>query len=256
MRPQNKAPGRRVHARLIRPDELKSWILHEDGQVVVINKPGDVVCHPSKAGPASSLAGAVREYLGLAVAHLVFRLDRETSGVVVFAKTAEVASRLQGALSGRRAKKSYLAIMTGELAGPAVVDQPLGPAGGALVLARTAVRPDGKPARTTFIPFSRGGGFTFARVLPETGRKHQIRAHAQWLGHPLVGDKIYGPDERCFLEFLETGWTPALEARLLLPRQALHCAEVDLREAGLDRVFSAPLPADLRAFCLSREVPV
>ncbi len=255
MRPENKAPDGRVRVRLIRPDELKSWILHEDGQVVVINKPGDVVCHPSKAGPASSLAGAVREYLGLAAAHLVFRLDRETSGVVVFARTPEVAARLQGALSGRRARKSYLAIMTGELTEPAAVDQPLGPAEGALVLARTAARPDGKPARTVFVPLSRGGGFTLARALPETGRKHQIRAHAQWLGHPLVGDKIYGPDERCFLEFLETGWTPALEARLLLPRQALHCSEIDLREAGLDRVFSAPLPADLRAFCRGRCFP-
>ncbi|MES1167186.1 MAG: RluA family pseudouridine synthase, partial [Pseudomonadota bacterium] len=72
---------------------------------------------------------------------------------------------------------------------------------------------------------------------------------AQWLGHALVGDKIYGPDARLYLEFIDTGWTEALAGRLLLSRQALHCAEIDLRMAGLTEVFTAPLPADMRAFC-------
>jgi 23S rRNA pseudouridine1911/1915/1917 synthase len=93
------------------------------------------------------------------------------------------------------------------------------------------------------------------RVVTETGRKHQIRAHAQWLGHALVGDKIYGPDARLYLEFIETGWTAALTARLLLSRQALHCAEIDLRPAGLSAVFTAPLPADLREFCRTNGLP-
>ena len=88
--------------------------------------------------------------------------------------------------------------------------------------------------------------------MPETGRKHQIRAHAQWLGLPVVGDKIYGPDELLYLEFIEHGWTDALAAKLLLPRQALHCAKIDLQPAGLAFIFTAPLPGDLRAFCESR----
>jgi 23S rRNA pseudouridine1911/1915/1917 synthase len=86
-------------------------------------------------------------------------------------------------------------------------------------------------------------------VTTETGRKHQIRAHAQWLGHSLVGDKIYGPDARLYLDFIDRGWTPELQALLHVPRQALHCARIDLAPAGMPFAFRAPLPADLRAFC-------
>ncbi len=247
---------REPRVRIMTPGEIKSWIIHEDGQVIVINKPGDVVCHPSKAGPWSSLAGAVREYSGLAVSHLVFRLDRETSGVVVFAKDPVMADRLQKAVRLRQTGKVYLAVMTGEFSEPVTVDQPLGDDVKSPVLAKSAVRPDGQAAVTHFTPLSRGGGFTLARVVTETGRKHQIRAHAQWLGRCLVGDKIYGPDERLFLDFIDTGWTPALAEKLLLPRQALHCSEIDMRKAGLDRVFTAPLPADLREFCAARGITV
>lgn len=248
--------ARLVNVGQIAPAELDSWIIHNDEQVIVVNKPGDLICHPSKDGPWSSLAGAVRERFGLAAAHLVFRLDRETSGVVVLAKTPAVAARLQTAMQRRRVGKTYLAIMTGELPGPVTVDQPLGPDEGSPVYFKTGVRPDGQAAVTHFFPLSCGGGFTLARVTTETGRMHQIRAHAQWLGHSLAGDKVYGPDDRCYLDFLDNGWTPALEEKLLLPRQALHCAEIDLRKAGLERVFTVPLPADLHAFCAARGLPV
>lgn len=247
---------RLVRARLIAPDELKSWILHDDESVIVVNKPGDVVCHPSKAGPRSSLVGAVREYSGLAVSHLVFRLDRETSGVVVFAKTSAVAGRLQKALRLRQAGKAYLAIMTGEFAEPVTVNQPLGGDERSPVFAKSAVRLDGQAAVTHFAPLSHGGGFTLVRVVTGTGRKHQIRAHAQWLGKCLVGDKIYGPDAGCFLDFIDHGWTPVLAEKLLMSRQALHCSGIDLRKAGLDRVFSAPLPGDMRAFCEARGIVI
>ncbi len=106
------------------------------------------------------------------------------------------------------------------------------------------------------MPLGWGGGFTLARVHQVTGRKHQIRAHAHWLGYPVVGDKIYGPDDRLYLGFIDGGWTPALAEKLLLPRQALHCAEIDLRESGLDFVFRAPLPDDLSTFCATHGLPV
>jgi 23S rRNA pseudouridine1911/1915/1917 synthase len=99
------------------------------------------------------------------------------------------------------------------------------------------------------------GGFTLAEVRIETGRKHQIRAHAQWLGYPVVGDKIYGPDARCYLEFIDRGWTPALAARLLHERQALHCLRIEL-EGGANgegaRTWRAPLAPDLVGFCAAR----
>ncbi|KXU35792.1 RNA pseudouridine synthase [Cephaloticoccus primus] len=248
-------PPKPEHVRLISEAELHSWIVHEDDAVVVLNKPGDVVCHPSKAGPWSSLVGAVREGLGLAQVHLVFRLDRETSGVVVIAKTAAVASRLQKAMQERRVGKAYLAILAGELRAAQSVDQPLGDDLESPVFIKTAVRAEGEggaTARTHFQPIAAANGFTFARVVTETGRKHQIRAHAQWLGHSLVGDKIYGPDARLYLDFIDSGWSERLAEKLLLPRQALHCAEIDLREAGLDAVFTAPLAADMRAFAAAR----
>jgi 23S rRNA pseudouridine1911/1915/1917 synthase len=238
--------------RMIAPEELPGWILHEDEHLLVINKPGDVVCHPSKAGPWSSLIGALREHTGLPVMHLIFRLDRETSGVVVLAKDASTASRLQRAMQERRVTKSYLVILTGDLREAVTVDQPLGDDVTTPVFIKTCVRPDGKPAVTRFEPLAANGDFTLARAMPETGRKHQIRAHAHWLGHTVVGDKIYGPDPRHYLEFIDHGWTDALAAKLLLPRQALHCAEIDLTAAGAPQIFRAPLAEDMHAFCRAR----
>ena len=259
--------------RMIAPEEMRAWIVHEDERLLVVDKPGDVVCHPSKDGPWSSLVGAVREVAKLEAAHLVFRLDRETSGLVVFAKDAKMASRLQKAVQQRRVAKAYLAVMTGELIAPVTVAQPLGADTTSPVFVKSMVRADGQAAVTHFMPLAWSGtgvspvglsevgknhgrdaqatSFTLARVVTETGRKHQIRAHAQWLGHSLVGDKIYGPDARLFLEFIDGGWTPALAEKLLLPRQALHCAEIDLRLAGIEQVFSSKLPADMAEFCAS-----
>lgn len=277
---------------MIDPGEVPGWVVYEDADLLVVNKPGDVVCHPSKAGPWSSLVGALREYSGLPTVHLVFRLDRETSGIVVLAKHAAMASRLQVAMQKRKVGKAYLAVLTGHLREPITVNQPLGDDHHSVVFLKSAVTPDGQPSITHFTPLAlsaageRGasgeterlaqarpyaGGampgvplntpgerhagaaaataFTLARVVTETGRKHQIRAHAQWLGYPLVGDKIYGPDARCYLEFIDHGWTENLARQLLLSRQALHCAEIDLRAAGLDYVFKAPLASDLQAFC-------
>lgn len=236
-------------ARMISPDEIPAWIVYEDSRLLVVAKPGDVVCHPSKAGPWSSLVGALREYAQLATVHLVFRLDRETSGIVVLAKDPDMASRLQTAMSRRKIGKAYLAVLTGELRERVTVDQPLGDDLASPVFIKSTVTPDGQPSISHFHPLARGGGFTLVRVVTESGRKHQIRAHAQWLGHSLVGDKIYGPDARCYLEFIDHGWTENLRRQLLLPRQALHCAEIDLRPAGLEHVFTAPLPADLAEFC-------
>lgn len=240
--------------RIATAQELAEWTLYEDERLFVVNKPGDFVCHPSKEGPWSSLVGAAREYLGLPTVHLIFRLDRETSGVVVFAKDATTGRRLQMAAQDRRYGKIYWTILRGELRESVFVDQPLGPDFESGVAAKNRVVPlgQGQTAQTKFKPLAHGGGFTLAEVVTETGRKHQIRAHALWLKYPLVGDKIYGGDPSLFLDFVDNGWSDRLGERLLLPRQALHCAEIDLRPAGEPHVFRAPLPADLRQFCEQR----
>jgi 23S rRNA pseudouridine1911/1915/1917 synthase len=239
---------------LITAEEFRGWVTHEDEQLLVVDKPGDVVCHPSKHGPWSSLVGAARESTGLPRIHLVFRLDRETSGIVVMAKDERTAARLQTAMQKRRVAKRYLAILTGLVEGPVTVDQPLGDDTSSPVFIKSAVDPLGRPSVTHFAPLAVGGGCTLVSVVTETGRKHQIRAHAQWMGHPLVGDKIYGPDARLYLDFIDRGWDAALEAKLLLPRQALHCASIDLGSGAGGGCYQAPLPADLSAFCEARGI--
>ncbi len=235
---------------LLTPDEVRSWILVENDEVIVFNKPGWVVCHPSKNGPFSSLVGAAREVLGLDRVHLISRLDRETSGLVVLARDRLLARRLQMAMAARQVSKRYRAILHGRLAGRVEVSQPLGPDPASPVAVKQCVQPpaDAQKAQTTFIPLAYRGGFTLAEVIPHTGRKHQIRAHAQWIGHAVAGDKVYGPDPTLYLEFIEHGWTPHLAAALPLARQALHAARLDF-ETG-DGAFSweAPLSADLEAF--------
>lgn len=240
--------------RLIDPNEFSRWIVEQDDDVIVLNKPGDVVCHPSKNGPWSSLVGACREFLGLPRVHLIYRLDRETSGVMVFAKHSRAAGRLQTAVEGRRVRKLYLAILAGELRGPVVVDEPLGRDFASPIAARQAVvrGPEGRPAVTEFLPLAVGGGFTLARVRPRTGRQHQIRVHAAWLGCPLVGDKLYGPDPLLFLEFIRDGFTPRLAEQLVLPRHALHARAMQFDPGEGGRTFAAPLTEDLRSFARER----
>ncbi len=240
--------------RLINREDFASWVVQDDAALLVVNKPPFVVVHPSKAGPWSSLVGAAREFTGLARMHLVFRLDRETSGVVVLAKERGWASRLQTAVQQRRVAKRYLAILHGEFSGERVVDVPIGPDLGSVVFAkrRAAPAPEAVPARTIFRARACAGGFTIVEAEPVTGRTHQIRAHAEWLGYRVVGDKIYGPSPACFLEFLEGGWNASLAQRLLLDRQALHCASMTFQLADGPLTFTAPPTADLVAFARER----
>jgi 23S rRNA pseudouridine1911/1915/1917 synthase len=234
---------------MVTPDELESWVLHHDDDLLVVNKPAHVVCHPSKHGPWSSLIGACRALLGCERLHMPSRLDRETSGVVVVAKTEAMTRRLHRAAVRRDISKTYLALLEGRLERPVVVDQPIGPAAGALVAARRAVVEDGVSASTEFVPLARGAALTLTRVVPRTGRMHQIRVHAAWLGHPVAGDKLYGPDERLFLEFLEHGWTERLERLLRIDRQALHAAEWSAPELH----FTAPVPPEFTALLEASE---
>ena len=232
----------------IEPDELESWILQNDDRLLVVNKPGLVVCHPSKHGPWSSLVGACREYLGVERLHMPSRLDRETSGVVVLAKDAALGSALQKAIQLREVSKTYLAILEGRLAEPVTVEQPIGKDTGSEVVVRRWVTPDGAASTTAFEPIESNGAYTLVRIRPLTGRLHQIRVHAAWLGHPVAGDKLYGPDQRLFLEFIAEGFTRNLASKLPLRRQALHASQLEFRLESGTMTFDAPLAADLAEF--------
>lgn len=234
----------------ITPEEFASWILADSADLAVLNKPGGVVCHPSKHGPWSSLAGAAREFFALPVIHMPFRLDRETSGVWLAVKRRELASGIQRAVEQRLARKVYIAILSGRLREAVTVDRPIARdlASSVWTKRRTVDPPEGQPALTRFEPLEWGSRGTLTRVIPATGRLHQIRVHAAFLGHPVVADKVYGPDETLYIEFVERGFTARLAAALPLRRQALHCASVEI--PGFGR-WTAPLAADLAGWWTS-----
>lgn len=231
--------------------ELRSWIIQDDNDIILINKPALVVCHPSKRGPWSSLVGACRECLGYERTHLIARLDRETSGIILLAKHRLAARHFQMALERRAVTKSYLAILEGSLTESIEVDAAIGKDPDSIIHCKSAVRSNGKKqeAQTRFTPIHSTPNYTLAHVEPQTGRKHQIRVHAQHIEHAVAGDKLYGPDETHFLDFIESGWTEKLAASLPLNRQALHAFRMtfDL-ESGV-RSFTAPPTEDLILFC-------
>jgi len=232
----------------ITPDELESWILPQpDPRLIVINKPGLIVCHPSKHGPWSSLIGACREYLGVERLHMPSRLDRETSGVVVLSRDPALGSQLQTAIQNRAVDKTYIAILDGALENACTVNQPIGrDANSAIAVRQWIDLEHGAQAETTFEPVCTNGQYTLAVVRPRTGRLHQIRVHAASIGHAVAADKLYGPDPSYFLEFIREGFTRNLARQLPLRRHALHALRIEFRDLGH---FVAPLAADLSEFC-------
>lgn len=256
MSPLDDQPLPPAEAPLVNPADLPGWVRFQDERLLVIDKPGWLVVHPSKNGPWSSLAGALREGMGLQTIRFVYRLDRETSGVIILAKDEATGSRLQKAMMKRLVGKAYVAILEGALTERTEVNRALGPDTTANVTVKQRVVESGtegaQEARTVFHPLIARGGYTLVGVELHTGRKHQIRAHAEWLGRRVVGDKLYGPDPSLYLEFAEHGWTERHSALLPLTRQALHCAAIDLHPAHLDYRLTAPWPADLARFAERR----
>ncbi len=238
-------------APLVDPAEFPNWIVQEDDNLLIINKPGWLVCHPSKNGPMSSLVGVVREYTGADKLHLVARLDRETSGLIVFAKRPSVARKFQMAIQNRIVKKAYIALMEGTFEESIHVDLPIARRRGGPVIVKSEVSYDrtSQSAVTDFIPLISKNDTTLCRVEPETGRKHQIRVHAEHLKHRIIGDKIYGPDETLYIEFIESGWTDRLAAALPIQRQALHCYRYDFEFPEGTVSFTADLQHDMLNFC-------
>ena len=225
-------------------------ILLEDDDVLVVDKPGGLVCHSASRPEHTSLVVLLRDH-GLETPRLINRLDRETSGLVIVAKNERAGKNLGKQVLRREIQKEYRAICWGEFQQAAgTIDQPIAVTSGSPVYTKRVVDPAGKPSVTEYSVAQKLAGFTVVSLRPQTGRAHQLRVHLAWLGHPIVGDKIYGPDERLYLEFIAHGVTDALLDQLLLPRHALHASTVTFRhpDTQLPVTCRAALPADMARF--------
>ena len=229
-------------------------IVAEADDFLVVDKPPFLRIHPSKPDETDTLWNELRALLAYEIVNggqvsIINRLDRETSGLVLVAKHRAAASRLSRLMEKRGIGKEYLALVTGwPTREEWSMDAPLlrqGEVRPSRIYLKQCVHPDGAPALTRFRVERRfeldGAKFALIRAFPETGRMHQIRVHLAESGHAVVGDKIYGSDEACYLEFIETGWSPALAKRLLLPRHALHSCALSAE----DREWRTGLPPDL-----------
>jgi len=220
-------------------------IIFENDELLVLNKPAGLVCHPTKTDERSSLIGRVRLHLGPAARpHLVNRLDRETSGVLLIAKSREAAGELGKLLAGDAVTKTYWAIVHGKPRDRAfTIDAAIGKDESSAVAIKDRVRPDGATARTdvrvlrSFVV--QGRTLSWLEVHPATGRKHQIRIHLAHAGHPIVGDKIYGDDETRYLRFVSRTLTDADHAALLMPNHALHARAMAFTWRGRQWTFVA-----------------
>jgi 23S rRNA pseudouridine1911/1915/1917 synthase len=219
-------------------------VIFEDEELLVINKPAGLVCHPTKGDVFSSLISRVRLYLKQDEAHLVNRLDRETSGIVLVAKNNSAAGRLGKTFEQRCVLKEYLAIVQGIVREKhRLIEAPLGKDENSSVVIKGRVRSDGVSARTEIWmerQFKRDDrAFALLRVSPLTGRKHQIRIHLAHCGHPIVGDKLYGGDENLYLDFVRGRLSDEQRRRLVLPWHALHAEKVEIPWAGRTHTFEA-----------------
>jgi 23S rRNA pseudouridine1911/1915/1917 synthase len=229
----------------VAPEAQPLAVVHEDRALFVIDKPAGMVVHPGAGNRHHTLQNALLALdpaLALVPrAGLVHRLDKDTSGLLVVARTPETHASLVAALAEREIERSYLAICIGAMTGGGTVDAPIGRHRAQRT--RMAVRNDGREAVTHYRIEKRFRAHTFVRVQLETGRTHQIRVHLAHIGYPIVGDPVYVGRRR-----LPAGCSPALAAALgAFARQALHAAHLALAHpvTGKRLEWEAPLPADM-----------
>jgi len=222
-------------------------IVHEDAALLVIDKPAGMVVHPGAGNRAHTLQNALLAH-DPSLAHvpragLVHRLDKDTSGLLVVARTPEAHHALVRELQERRIERTYLALCLGKPTAGGTVDEPIGRH--RTQRTRMTVRSDGRPAVTHYRIEERFRGHTLLRVQLETGRTHQIRVHLAHIGLPIAGDPAYGGRRRQVV-----GASSAVqEALQSFRRQALHAQRLALTQpvTGERLAFEAPVPEDLRA---------
>lgn len=217
-------------------ENIELHIVYEDAQLIVLNKPAGLVVHPGNGNRTGTLLNALLnhapELSGLPRAGIVHRLDKDTSGLMVVAKTSSVQLDLARQLQARTVNRQYLALVHGKVDAAGSVDAPIGRH--PTQRTRMAVNPHGRNARTFYAPVERFSLTTLVECKLETGRTHQIRVHMASIGHPLVGDKTYGRRK---------SGSDKLDD---FPRQALHARRLGLMHpsTGLAVQWESSLPED------------
>jgi 23S rRNA pseudouridine1911/1915/1917 synthase len=224
-----------------RPERIALEVVHEDGVLLVVNKPAGLVVHPGSGNWKGTLLNALLEHApGVAAvprAGIVHRLDKDTSGLLAVAKTLEAQTSLVRQLQERTVKREYVALVHGVVKADGEVSAAVGRH--PRERTRMAVVAGGKPALTRYRVLKRFAAATLLQCSLATGRTHQIRVHMQSIGHPLVGERVYRDRRKVSMD-------PRLEA---FPRQALHAARLAFVHPSSGRIvrFEAPLPADLQS---------
>ena len=221
-------------------------IIYEDENIVAVNKSSGISVSPDRWDPSlEHLDKLTAKFLGIEKIYTVHRIDKETSGLVVFAKNGETHKALSAAFENREAKKRYIAAVHGRPSwSETICDLPLVPNGNKLH--QTIIdRYRGKKSLTAFRLLGSAGNYSILEAMPETGRTHQIRVHLAAMGHAVVCDEIYGKTKPVMLSAIKRGWrgNPA-EERPLLSRLGLHAAELSLPGYAS---LKAPLPRDMAA---------
>lgn len=233
-------------------------VVHEEADFVVVDKPAHLPCHADGPFQRNTLVYLLRELLG--PVHLVHRLDRETSGLMVAARTERARAALDQQFRQGSVEKHYLAIVRGNVPADFVAEQPIGrdPAS-AIALRRAAVdrtAADAQPARTEFLVLDRGEDRTLLRCIPKTGRTHQIRVHLMAHGFPILGDKLYGRSDEDYLRFVQrvkkggsARWSPDGGP----DRQLLHAASLSFAHPVTQSNvrYERDMPAAMKLFCPS-----
>ena len=215
------------------PGDWPLPIVYEDAHLLILNKPAGMTAHASNFLPDTpTVAGALAYQRGTAfIFHVVNRLDKGTTGLMAVAKSGYIHDRLRRMLHSEGFRREYRAVCVGCPEPPAgIIDAPIGRDETSAV--RRTVRPDGQYAVSRYEVLSTRNGLSLVKLLPETGRTHQLRVHMAYIGHPLAGDWLYGT-----------------EAPALIPRPALHACALTLTHPVTGEVlhFTAPIPEDMQA---------
>lgn len=247
---------------MLRAVNTSFTILDESDDYIVVDKPAPLQIHPGTPDGTPTLWHGLKNLLAYEMANggqvsIINRLDRETSGTVLVAKHQAAARMFGIAMQERRIHKTYHAIVHGwpewetlDLHAPILRKGEVTPSP---IWVKQMVHDGGTLCQTIFrvlqrAEHQRAGKLALVEAQPVTGRMHQIRVHLSHLGLPILGDKIYGLDEQCYLDFIDTGWTPDIEQRLFFSRQALHSHRLEILTPGFNHIWHSPLPEEMKAW--------